>query len=58
MKTADVMTKVRRTFDYKVDNGKLRIYKVYGDVTDTEDLKNAVEFLANKEGVESALLSL
>lgn len=45
-------------FDSKQFDTELRVYRVYGDVTDQEALEEAVERLAEKYGCTRARLYL
>jgi len=49
---------VNRTIEGKVFGAQLRVYRVYGDVTDTEGLKEVAQILALETKTTEVVFSL
>lgn len=49
---------VNRTIEGKVFGDQFRVYRVYGDVTDTEGLKEMAQILALQTNTTEVLFSL
>ena len=49
---------VSRTIEGKIFGDQLRVYRVYGDVTDTEGLKETAQILALQTNTTEVVFSL
>jgi hypothetical protein len=57
-KTVTDSNGVKRTIEGKVFGEQLRVYRVYGDVTDTEALKETAQILALQTNTTEVVFSL
>jgi hypothetical protein len=57
-KTVTDSNGVKRTIEGKVFGDQLRVYRVYGDVTDTEALKETAQILALQTNTTEVVFSL
>jgi len=57
-KTVTASDGIARTIEGKIFGDELRVYRVYGDVTDSEAIKETAQILAIEFNVQRVTISL